>query len=95
VARRDDADYGYLRKEVATNEVRKASRARAPDSPVPGEGRSPNGPARRRTADENGECVLSVFGDGGEGVTVHDYYERCRNTRDERSAQVGMSIETK
>lgn len=29
--------------------IGKANRARAPDSPMPGEGRSPNGPARRRT----------------------------------------------
>jgi hypothetical protein len=62
-----------LRQEVATDSkalwtrIRKASRARAPDSPVPGEGRSPNSPARRRRADEDGECVLPVFGDHGEG----------------------------
>jgi hypothetical protein len=51
----------------ASFEIREASRARAPDSPMPGEGRSPNSPARRRTAgvqdagtNENGECVLSI-----------------------------------
>jgi hypothetical protein len=33
--------------EVATDRVREASRALAPDSPVPGEGRNPNSPARR------------------------------------------------
>jgi hypothetical protein len=36
---------GGLQQDVATREARKASRARAPDSPMPGEGRSPNGPA--------------------------------------------------
>jgi hypothetical protein len=40
-----------LRQDVATDrwasstEIRKASWARAPDSPMPGEGRSPNRPA--------------------------------------------------
>jgi hypothetical protein len=33
-----------LRQDVATDEVRKASRARAPDSPMPGEGRKPERP---------------------------------------------------
>jgi hypothetical protein len=46
-----------LPQDVATDGVRKASRARAPDSPVPGEGRSPNSPARRRIWD--GEPELS------------------------------------
>jgi hypothetical protein len=32
--------------------IRKVSRARAPDSPMPGEGRSPNGPAD----EEQPEC---------------------------------------
>jgi hypothetical protein len=35
-------------RDVATDGVREASRARAPDSPVPGECRSTNSPARRR-----------------------------------------------
>ena len=33
-----------LPQDVVGDEVRKASRARAPDSPMSGEGRSPNGP---------------------------------------------------
>src|ERR1700674_607861 len=38
-------------RDVATDEVPKASRARAPDSPMSGEGRSPNGP----TDEEGGQ----------------------------------------
>jgi hypothetical protein len=38
-----------LPQEVATDEVRKASRSRAFDSPSPAECRSTNGPVRRRT----------------------------------------------
>jgi hypothetical protein len=35
-------------KDVATDGVREATQSHASESPVPGEGRSPNGPARRR-----------------------------------------------
>ena len=37
-----------LRQDVATDGVREAGRARAPDAPSPGEDRGPNGSARRR-----------------------------------------------
>jgi len=45
--RHKDAD-DNCHLEVATDEVREATQSHASESPVPGEGRSPNGPARRR-----------------------------------------------
>jgi hypothetical protein len=37
-----------LRQDVATDGVRKASRAHAPDSPSPGEGRTPEQPGQTK-----------------------------------------------
>jgi hypothetical protein len=43
--------------EVAMDEVRKASPARAPDSQTPGEGRRPERPDQRRTWDGQEELT--------------------------------------
>ncbi len=50
--------------DVATAGGRKASQSHASDSPVPGEGRSPNGPARgRRAADRKAGGVVASSDD--------------------------------
>jgi hypothetical protein len=53
-------------RDVATDGVREASRSHAFDSPSSSEGSTPE----RLDQTENTECVLPVFGDGGEGVRV-------------------------
>jgi hypothetical protein len=65
--------------DVATDQrtLRSRSERRPEVTPLGRRGRAraggPNGPAKRRRcagADENGECVLQVFGDGGESVKL-------------------------
>jgi integrase len=67
----EDISEARLRQDVATDEVREASRARAHDSPEPGERRSANGPAdgkysgsvliRRSKTDTTGEGATAYL----------------------------------
>jgi len=67
----EDIAEARLRQDVATDEVREASRARAPDSPLPGECRSTNSPAdgeysasiliRRSKTDTTGEEAMAYL----------------------------------
>jgi hypothetical protein len=59
-----------LRQDVAADGVWKASRARAPDPPVPGEHRCVNGPARRRIWDGEAELKSEKLEWVGNGASA-------------------------
>jgi integrase len=66
----EDIAEARLRQDVATDEVREASRARAPDSPLPGECRSTNSPA---DGEYSGSILIrrSKTDTTGEGATAY------------------------
>jgi hypothetical protein len=70
----------------ASFKIREASRARAPDSPVPGEGRKPERPGRRRTLGAHAPRVglsltglVSRVGVDGEAGFEHHLPQGCGN----------------
>jgi integrase len=66
----EDIAEARLRQDAATDEVREASRARAPDSPLPGECRSTNSPA---DGEYSGSILIrrSKTDTTGEGATAY------------------------